>query len=66
MQDLATEALVAEERADILVTREAPEAVLLPEEDGASLANCVIGGIGIVVEVRITGIGRDGGGRCWV
>ena len=52
MQDLAAEAAVAQQRAHILMAREAPIAIFLPFEDRHRRALiCVIGRIGIVEEM---------------
>ncbi len=63
MQDLAAEALVAQQRRDVGVSRKAPEAVVLPEEDGRSGADRGVGRIGIVDEGGIARVEADAAAR---
>ena len=51
--DRPAEAPVAQQRRDIGEAREAPEAVILPEERRRGLADRCVGGIGIVEEIGV-------------
>ena len=53
MEDLPPEPPVAQQRRDVGMAGEAPEAVILPEENRNFGANRAIGAIGIFGEVRI-------------
>ena len=53
VQDLATEAAVAQQRRHIGVPGEAPETVVLPEEHGRGRVDRGIGAIGVVEETWV-------------
>ena len=59
VQDLPAEAPVAQERRDVGVRGEAPEAVVLPEEDGRCGANRGVGRVRVVEEGGIARIEAD-------
>ena len=59
VQDLPAEAPVAQQRRDVGVGGEAPEAVILPEEDGRLGADRGIGGVRVVEEGGIARIEAD-------
>src|SRR5690606_21064303 len=57
MQDFASEALVAEQGADLLEAGKAPMAVLVPEEGGIGRVQLVVEGVGVLVEGRVLRLG---------
>src|SRR5437870_2387083 len=59
MENLAPEAPVAQQSADIFMAREAPIAIVLPFEDRYSLAQPPIDGMGIVEELYFTRVEAD-------
>ena len=59
MEDLPAEALVAQQGGNVGMGGEAPETVILPEEDGRFGADRGVGGIRIVEEGRIARIEAD-------
>jgi hypothetical protein len=52
MKNLAAKAAVTEESVHVLVARETPMAILFPFEHGQLRPDGVIGGIGILDELR--------------
>ena len=63
VQDLPAEAPVAQQRRDVGVGGEAPEAVILPEEDGRRGADRGVGRIRVVEEGGIARIEADAAAR---
>ena len=59
VQDLAAEALVAQQGRNVGVGGKAPEAIVLPEEGGGSGADRGVGRIRVGEEARIAGIEAD-------
>ena len=63
MQDLPAKALVAQERRDVSMSGEAPEAVILPEERGRGGSDRGVGRIGIGEEGEVAWIESDAAAR---